>query len=41
MLAVKAITGQHRVQFSVRRGELGKDLDSGALCAAETVSLAF
>lgn len=41
MLAVKAITGEYPVWFSVRRGDLGKDFDSGTLCAAEAVSPAM
>lgn len=38
MLAVKAINGEYPVWFSVGRGDLGKDFDSGTLCAAEAVS---
>lgn len=41
MLAVKAITGDYPVWFSVERGDLGKDLDSGVLCVAEVVSPAM
>lgn len=41
MLAVKAINGEYPVWFSVGRGDLGKDFDSGTLCAAEAVSPAM
>ena len=41
MLAVKAITREYPVWFSVGRRDLGKDLDSGALRAAEAVSPAM